>query len=224
MSWPLVTCLCLTMEGRKDFLSRAIESFRGQTYPNRELLIVADRFDNYPGMPDQSGAPTGSIWCESNIDIMVSPRGKLNIGQKRNVGCASASGNIILHWDDDDYSSRFRITHQVHELETTSKAVTGYSGMKFTDGASWWQFRYQSRGYVLGTSLAYLKSWWVDHPFLDQQIEDPGFVAAAREAGQLAEVPDIDMMYATIHAGNSSKRNLSEPEWTALPGFRWRNQ
>ena len=39
---PLVTCLCLTMAGRSEFLKRAVECFARQTYPHKELLIVAD--------------------------------------------------------------------------------------------------------------------------------------------------------------------------------------
>lgn len=38
----LITCVCLTMASRKDFLLRAADCFDRQTYPNRELIIVAD--------------------------------------------------------------------------------------------------------------------------------------------------------------------------------------
>ena len=43
-----MTCLCLTMAGRSEFLKRAVECFPNQTYPNREMLIVADSLNDRP--------------------------------------------------------------------------------------------------------------------------------------------------------------------------------
>jgi glycosyltransferase involved in cell wall biosynthesis len=52
---------------------------------------------------------------------------KHSIGAKRNLGCEAARGEIIAHWDDDDYSAPGRLEDQVRRILTSGKAVTGYN-------------------------------------------------------------------------------------------------
>lgn len=189
---------------------RAIDFFMAQDYAYRELLIVGDERSDIPDFTPIDG-----------IDAIVSKR-VMNIGEKRNWACHAARGQIVLHWDDDDFSAPHRISQQVEELDITKKSVTGYRAMKFTDGTNWWEFSI-GRGFVLGTSLAYSWHWWVNHQFLPLAIgEDAAFCAAAAEANQLAEIPDLNLMYATIHERNTSKRRMDQDSgWVELPGFKW---
>src|SRR5690348_4458021 len=98
---PLVTCLCLT-RNRREWLPQAIVCFQLQTYEHRELLIVADGDDVSDLVPQE----------DSRIRLVCSGS-RLTIGAKRNYGCAHACGEIIAHWDDDDYSAQQRLTEQV---------------------------------------------------------------------------------------------------------------
>ena len=208
MQGPLVVCLCLTKD-RLGWLQTSIDCFEVQTYENKALLIVADSARDYEGI-DMRG-----------ISVLHDP-GAL-VGEKRNSGCFAAElADLIAVWDDDDFSAAGRLANQVQTLQETRKAVTGYSAMKFTDGASWWQFSY-SGGFCLGTSLCFTREWWWSHRFEEFQIgQDEKFAADAAAAGQLAEVPDLDLMYATIHPGNTSKRKPQQDSgWSALPGFLW---
>jgi hypothetical protein len=43
-------------------------------------------------------------------------------GEKRNRAAAEARGEIIVHWDDDDWSARWRLRYQVEELVARSGA------------------------------------------------------------------------------------------------------
>ncbi len=72
------------------------------------------------------------------------------IGAKRNFGCEHAEGEIIAHWDDDDYSAPGRLADQVERLRESGKAVTGFHSMRFTDGVHWWKYE-GTRNYALGT-------------------------------------------------------------------------
>jgi glycosyltransferase involved in cell wall biosynthesis len=220
---PLVTCLCLTTAGRKEFLNRAVECFMAQRYENCELLIVADSVFDL----DIELRPVGTAPCDRPLTVgqdvsVLIPFRALTIGAKRNAGCEAAQGEIIAVWDDDDYSAPGRIEFQVQSLRIAQKAVTGFQVMKFTDGASWWQYALPA-GFVIGTSLCFRRDWWEKHPFEDRQIgEDVRFADVAYQAGQLAMCPDMDLMYATIHPGNTSiKKPGSDPGWTELPGFKW---
>lgn len=190
---PLVSCLCLTFNGRKEWLEKSIACFQAQTYENLEWILVPE--DNYR-----------------------------TIGDKRNAGCEIASGEIICHWDDDDFSFPGRVAAQVKTLQDSGKAVTGYHSMKFTDGVSWWQYR-GGHGSALGTSLCYRRDWWERHRFASMQTaEDNVFVTMALRERQLVVEPDIDLMYATIHPGNTCKRVIRPytHNWVPLKDFQMR--
>ncbi len=230
MSLPLVTCLCLTMPGRKDFLVRAMECFLSQTYPNKELLMVADSIEQVQEV--STGRFAGSVLehetrfsalCVGDMDKHLGVRPIRNIGTKRNLGCESAAGDLIAIWDDDDYSAPRRLEQQVEELDLTRKAVTGYHMMKFTDGHNWWSFSCGT-GFVIGSSMMFRRDWWEKNRFEEINIgEDVGFCGTAFLAGKLAEVPDLSLMYATIHSGNTSKRKPGiDAGWVPLPGFQWK--
>ena len=193
-----VTCLCLT-RNRLDWLPKAIRCFQQQTYPKRELLILAD------------GQDVGHLVPEHDQQIrLIHLAGSPEIGAKRNYGCERAAGEIIAHFDDDDHSAPGRLADQVERLLETGKAVTGFHSMRFTDGIRWWKYE-GTRNYALGTSLCYWRAWWKDHPFPTLQIgEDNAMVAAAHAAGQLVTADAGDLMYATNHAGNTSPRKLGD--------------
>jgi glycosyltransferase involved in cell wall biosynthesis len=190
-----VTCLCLT-RNRRNWLLQAIRCFQSQTYQNLTLLILADGHDVRDLVPD-----------DERIQL-IHLQEQRNIGEKRNFGCERAPGEIICHWDDDDWSGPERVTDQVKRLGFCS--VTGFHTMRFTDGNSWWLYRGHP-DYALGTSLCYLKSWWKLHPFESRHVgEDNYFVATANTHHVLRSVDGSDTMHATIHQGNTSPRMITE--------------
>lgn len=142
---------------------------------------------------------------------------QLPIGEKRNYACSRARGEIIVHWDDDDHSAPGRISSQAGRLHVTGKACTGYHTMRFVDAAGNWWLYSGALCYALGTSLCYRKDWWQAHPFPALQIgEDSAFDAEAWISEQLVIVDAGDLMFATIHSGNSSPRNLTGASWKRL--------
>lgn len=182
-----------------------LASFLHQTYPNRELLIVADGDDIRDLI---EGAPGVRL-------IHVAEQRQ--IGAKRNFGCKRAAGDIVCHFDDDDYSAPERIASQVAALEAhPGKQVTGYHSMEFRDdnGIRW---RYSGGlHYALGTSLCYTKAFHQQHPFPATQVgEDNHFVGTAWSLQELHTDDAGELMYATIHAGNTSPRALGSA-WTRL--------
>ena len=196
-----MTCLCIT-RNRRQWLPKAIECYQRQTYPRRELLIVADGEDVFDLVPSD----------DQSIRLIHLDR-PFAIGEKRNFGCQRAAGEIIAHLDDDDWSAAGRLAEQVQRLSETGKAVTGYYGMRFTDGSNWWAYEGE-RTYALGTSLCYRREWWQAHPFKGVHIgEDLDFATQASAAGQLVSTLAKDAMYASVHSGNTSPRQLSGGNW-----------
>lgn len=143
--------------------------------------------------------------------------GSPDIGTKRNFGCRRAMGTIVAHWDDDDWSEPGRLSDQIGRLTETGRAVTGYHSMRFTDGVQWWQYE-GVPNYALGTSLCYRLDYWKSHNFPAVQVgEDNRFVADAAACGQLATVDASGLMWATIHPGNTSPRNMGS-NWKRIEG------
>lgn len=191
---PLVTCLCLT-RNRRQWIPKAIESFLAQTYRNKELLILADGERVRDLIPDNR-----------SIRIIEIEEG-YTIGPKRNFGVLRSLGEIIAHWDDDDYSAPGRLDDQVGRLLSSQVAVTGYRSMRFTDGTSWWLYR-GAENYSLGTSLCYRRDWALAHQFPSLQIgEDNEFGKIAAETGQMISIDAGELMHAAIHTGNTSPKN-----------------
>ena len=142
--------------------------------------------------------------------------GNPKIGAMRNAGCRLTGGNIIAHFDDDDYSGPDRLRVQVDALLASGKAVAGFRSMRFTDGKQWWEYTGRAQ-YALGTSLVYLRSWWAQHPFPEVQVaEDFGFTEEARRAQQLHVDAAGDLMWATIHPENTSPRQTKGKNWRLI--------
>jgi hypothetical protein len=135
------------------------------------------------------------------------------IGQKRNFACERARGEVVAHWDDDDWSAPKRLEEQLLQLQNSKRAVVAYSTMLFTDGARWWRY-HSDHPDAIGTSLCYRRDWWAAHRFRARQIgEDGDFSREAQNAGQLSLVPCQDQIVASVHRGNTSARELSLICW-----------
>lgn len=109
----LVTAVMITgkSSGRERLAAAAVESFKLQTWPNKELLIVNDSGESVL-RGDHDG---------STREVML-PSGVLSLGELRNVAMEQATGEWIIQWDDDDYSHPTRIQRQM-ELASPGHAV-----------------------------------------------------------------------------------------------------
>jgi glycosyltransferase involved in cell wall biosynthesis len=191
-----VTALCIT-RNRRQWLPKAIACFLSQTYHYREMLIIADGEDVKDLVPD-----------DDRIRL-IQLEGSMRIGEKRNYGCERAHGDVIAHWDDDDYSAPDRLKDQIARLTSSGKACTGYRTMRFTDGTHSWMYEGVPL-YAVGTSLCYRRDWWASNPFLSKQVgEDGEFLKAAAAAKQIEVADAGNLMYATIHQGNTSPRDVN---------------
>ena len=84
-----ITGIMLTKNDvRHSFVRMSIESFYGQTYPNKELLIV-----NSGSVPIGEDDPRVA-------EIIVQPR---TIGALRNIGLDYVKEGYAITWDDDDW-------------------------------------------------------------------------------------------------------------------------
>ena len=107
---PLISCIMPTAN-RRDFLKRSIELFEAQDYPRKELIVV------------ESGTDCNADIVKSSAYLYV-PVHLAHIGTKRNIACHMSSGEIICHWDDDDYYGKHRLSVQLEPLLEDTADVT----------------------------------------------------------------------------------------------------
>lgn len=209
-SLPLVSCIMPTA-GRRAFVPHAVRYFLSQDYPDKELVIVDDGRD---GVADLVPDHPEVRYCPLD--------GKPSLGAKRNICIQHSRGDLILHWDDDDWSAPDRIRRQVETLLGAGAEVCGLRQMLFYDVASGrvWLYSYPPgrKDWLAGGSLLYTRDFWRRSPFPNLQIgEDTRFVMS-RRMNKAAILPDYRIYVALIHPGNTSPKGMRGPYWSRWPG------
>jgi len=197
--YPTVSAICPT-RARPDFLRRAIYLFEVSKHAfsgEAELIVVYDQPSDLP-----QDIPA---W------VRTIKRGG-TVGEKRNIACEAALGEVILHWDDDDWYGPYSISHRVEALG--DRDVAGYGTVLFHRIGSREVYRYSQQNYVVGASLIYRKEWWGRHRFRPYHVgEDNHFVHEAAAKGRFRAVDGTEHMVASIHPGNVSPRKISGSAW-----------
>jgi glycosyltransferase involved in cell wall biosynthesis len=205
---PLVSCILPTRD-RPGFLVEAVRNFLAQDYPRKELVVV-----------DDGDAPVRALLPDDERIVYVRPRERLPLGVKRNVACARARGEIIAHFDDDDWYPPARLSTQVGALTGGGGAICGTSRLYFFDplGGRAWLYSRPGARWVAGSTLAYLRSYWGERPFAPVSVgEDSRFVAGG--GAELIDLCDPNLCVAMIHARNTCPKRPAAPLWRAAePG------
>lgn len=207
---PLVSCIMPTMD-RRAFVPRAIEYFRRQDYPAKELVILDDGRDPVTDLvPGDDPAIT-----YRRLDH------RLVLGAKRNLACELAKGTIIAHWDDDDWQAPHRLSTQVGRMTAGGHDLSGARALRFYDPAASraWLYRWPPGGHfwAAGASLCYTKDLWSRSPFPEIGTgEDSRFVwsGAVRSS---CDVSEADSLVAIIHRGNTVPKTMQGANWSTIP-------
>jgi len=193
---------------RRDFIPRAVASFLRQDYPDKELIVVDDGSD-----------PIFDILPTDDRIKYIRLAARNSVGTKRNLGCQAARGEIIAHFDDDDWSAPGRLTYQAAELEREHAQVVGLQTLLFYDTIHRraYEYRYtQPRFWLSGSSLCYRKSFWASHPFPDRDVgEDAHFVWSGRGEKMLA-LAEHTFHVGVIHGKNVSPKLTNQKSWTVI--------
>lgn len=199
----LVSCV-MPARGRQEWARLAVQCFLSQDYPAKELVILDDADD--PAFPEGLS--------ESGVRYHRTDT-RMNVVDKRNAVNALANGDIIAHFDSDDWSDPTRLSRQVELMRTSQKALVGFHSMLFFEPVTQSVAKYiGARNYACGTTLLYRKSFWEVHPFSRPRLVDYGsdniFVRVAKETNQLASVDAETLMVARVHPGNTSPTRMDK--------------
>ena len=202
---PLVSCIMPTAD-RRPFVARAVTYFLRQDYPAAELIVLDDGDD-----PVSDLMPTDPrVRYERLSHRMI-------LGAKRNTACEMARGDLILHWDDDDWMAPDRITCQAGVFSDSAAEVSGLSELFFyaplTREA--WRYRYRPMGkaWVSGNTMCYRRRIWKKSPFaLVTEGEDTRFVWAL-EPRQVRALSNPHFFIGMVHPSNTAPKRRRDPAW-----------
>ncbi len=205
---PLVSCIMPTAD-RRDFVPQAIRNFLAQDYSPRELIVLDDGRDSVADLIPQ----------HESIRYLRLDR-KSTIGAKRNMACELARGELIAHWDDDDWMAPGWLSSQVRALQDQGADICGLDKVFFYAPGSRraWQYVYDGRTpWVCGGTLCYRKDFWRSAPFADLNVgEDNAFVWAPRSK-RIAINPEQHLYVARVHARNTSPKETLNRRWRRYP-------
>jgi glycosyltransferase involved in cell wall biosynthesis len=196
---------------RRAFVPRAIEYFRRQDYPAKELVILDDGRD-----PVGDLVPTGDpAIVYQRLDHRVV------LGAKRNLACQIARGTIIAHWDDDDWQARHRLSTQVIRLVEGGHDLCGTRVLRFYDPARSQAWRYEwprgQRTWAAGSSFCYSKDLWARSPFPEVGTGEDSRFIWSRAVRSVCDVSDTDSLVALIHPGNTVPKTVRSANWSRIP-------
>ena len=198
MIQPLVSCVMPTAD-RSKYVPYALSYFFNQDYFNSEIVII-----------DDGQKPIQSILPE-NLRIKYFRTAPITtIGLKRNYACEKADGDIIVHWDDDDWYASDWISRQVNALVTSGADICGLEHVHhfscITDTLWLGSRRNSNSGNVRqklhSATLAYWKSFWENDPFQNlKNEEDNNFIVNPK--GSIYAADYIDSFVSILHPYNT---------------------
>ena len=167
-----VSILTPTYDERGDFLQFVARGICQQTYKNiKEWVIV----DGTKKAVSQLPETIEKIKKLKNIPKIVyipnDIKRKNTVGNLRNIAKKKASGEILIHFDDDDYYPICRIKHAVTQLNNTKRQIAGNSDLYMYDVhfKTLYQFCSFGNNHILGGTMAYTKDYANQHDF-DEEV------------------------------------------------------
>jgi glycosyltransferase involved in cell wall biosynthesis/GT2 family glycosyltransferase len=194
---PRISALMPTAD-RRRFVPDAIAQFLAQGRDDCELVILDDGSDSVADLipPD----PLIRYFREDR---------RRALGDKRNRLCELARGEILIHWDDDDWHAPDRIARQIEAIDAHGADICGVDRIVFLsdDGEQAWDYVWRGRErWVCGGSLAYRRDFWERRPFPALRSgEDTRWVFGAA-AASIHVMDSPDLFVARVHSGNTSPK------------------
>lgn len=105
-----ISCLMLTYNKFPVFaavVADAVESFRRQDYPDKELIILNDAPGQVLYLPEP----------QDDILVVNLPRRVRSLGEKCNLAASLATGDYLCRWDDDDIHLPWRLSYTAANLQ-----------------------------------------------------------------------------------------------------------
>jgi glycosyltransferase involved in cell wall biosynthesis len=190
----------------------AVALFRRQSYPHRELIVIDDGRDSVRDL----------VPHDERVRYVHVQR-EMTLGDKRNLGCELARGEIVMHWDDDDWYGTERIAAQVAPLlrdgadvtALTMPLVLDLAALRFWRCRSWHHARIHYRDLCPGT-LAFRRALWLRGARYAavRCAEDVAFIKSLPPSTRLARLGEEQHFVCVRHGANTWSLTL---DWRNAP-------
>ena len=202
---PLVSCVMPTFN-RRPFVPIAIARFLAQDYPARELIVVDDGND-----------PVADLIPDDDRIRYIRLDRRLTIGAKRNLACEAAKGELIAHWDDDDWVADWRLRYEVDSLIEERADIVGLQTLLYLDPVAnrAWQYRYVAtdRNWVHDPTFLYRREIWRTQRFPNSNYGlDTGFLRSGGRK-RLSILSDHRFYVGLVHQSNTSPKSMVGANW-----------
>lgn len=206
---PLVSCIMPTFN-RRAWVEQAVMYFLRQDYEPRELIVV-----------DDGSEPVDDLLPKASEIRYVRLGQRESIGTKRNLGCEQARGEIIAHWDDDDWFAPWRLRYQVGQLLQGGVDVVGLNSLLYWEPQARRAWRYcypaDARPWIHDPTFCYSRELWQRCPFPDTSEGIDTRYLWDGPGKRIAALDDPSFYVGIIHAGNTSPKRTSSAAWLPCP-------
>ncbi|MDJ0753562.1 MAG: glycosyltransferase [Ardenticatenaceae bacterium] len=206
---PLVSCIMPTFN-RPHFIPQALHYFNRQTYPHLELIIVDDGIE-----------PVESLIPRDDRIRYIHTGERLTIGAKMNIGCDAATGDWLIRWEDDVWMAEWRVAYQMAAMLTHRAEICGpdhYLHYSLLSDQAWISRRPgDRRPWILGSTLAFARSYWNKSPFPNISLGDE--IEFARRGQNVQVVTNRSTAFSIdiIHGGNTAPKDTRSNLWHPYP-------
>ena len=207
-----VSILTPTYDKRCDFLQFVARGICKQSYKNIKEWVIVDGTRTGVSIVPAAIEKIKKLTNIPNIVFIAQDIERKNsIGNLRNILKKKASGEILIHFDDDDFYPECRIKHAVDRLNATKLQLAGASDLYMYDVhfKSLYQFRSFGDNHILGGTMAYTKKYAMKHDF-DESVthaEEASFTNKFTETA--AVLLSKKTMIASSHSMNTySKKQI----------------
>ena len=194
---PLISCLCVT-RNKIPLLKRAVNCFKAQTYPNKELVIVFESDDK------DIKTFTQRIRDERIRAIEVPSVPKSSLGELRNISIHAARGEYFCQWDADDWYHNRRLEVQMNYIKTMHKPVCMLTYWIIFDTITkkaFWSFKRIWEGSIL-CKKSLVTDNTVKYPSLAKK-EDFYFIAELSKNNVIYPA-DVPHLYIYVYHGDNT--------------------
>jgi glycosyltransferase involved in cell wall biosynthesis len=199
---PRVSALMVTRD-RPALARAAVECYRRQTHPARELVIVDD------GESDELARHVARL-DDPSIRLIRPAGARRTLGELRNLAVAEATGELVAQWDDDDLSDPRRL-----EVQLAALAALGAEASCLLRWRIWWPAERrlaESAARVWEGSLLAVKAALPAYPPRTRG-EDTPVLAELMRRRRLALVDAPELYLYVRHGANRFEAGHFEAHW-----------
>lgn len=200
---PKVSIITPTFN-RRHIVSLMINNFKSCSYPADKLewVIVDDSTER----TIRDLLPKDDRIKYIKLDV-VEP---LTVGRKRNIGCSHATGEYIVHMDDDDYYPSDSVMNRIRSLMSNGAECVGATMLGCMNLYNFECYSIGSKASVLAeASMAYKKSFWETKQFREDVYTGEAVHFLKDRHCQIIQLP-YDFILIAFNHGNNITDSLRE--------------